>query len=146
MPFVWLISISDLFIVPPQGAKIQGPLQPFTVGRTYFISCKVWGSNPPAKIQWFRGPSVSNQLSRRPLSIFNITQLDGGNVTVSYVKYIPEPSHHHEFLMCLGSNDELMSGHSKTVQDNHQLEIFCKYYSEKSRHIVRLRSIISNND
>ena len=114
------------FLVPPQGAKIQGPLQPFTVGRTYFISCKVWGSNPPAKIQWFRGPSISNQLSRRPLSSFNVTQLDDGNVTVSWVKYIPEPLHHHEFLMCRGSNDELMSGSSQIVQDNHQLAIFCK--------------------
>ena len=60
------------------------------------------------------------------LRSFNVTQLDGGNVTVSWVKYIPEPSHHHEFLMCRGSNDELMSGQSKTVQDHHQLEIVCK--------------------
>lgn len=115
-----------VFSVPPQGAKIQGPLQPFTVGRTFFISCKVWGSNPPAKIQWFRGPSISNYLSQRPLSSFNVTQLDGGNVTISWVKYIPEPSHHHEFIMCRGSNDELMSSNTKTVQDTHQLEIFCK--------------------
>ena len=112
--------------VPPQGAKIQGPLQPFTVGRTYFISCKVWGSNPPAKIQWARGPSISNHRSQRPLSSFNVTELDGGNVTISWVKYIPEPSHHHEFIMCRGSNDELMSANTKTVQDTHQLEIFCK--------------------
>ena len=112
--------------VPPQGAKIQEPLHPFTVGRTYFISCKVWGSNPPAKVQWFRGASASNQRSLRPLSSFNVTQLDGGNVTVSVVKYTPEPSHHHEFLICRGSNDELMSGNPKMVQDYHQLEIFCK--------------------
>ena len=122
-----VIHSQSVITVPPQGAKIQGPLQPFTVGRTYFVSCKVWGSNPAAKIKWYRGPSTSNQLSRRPLNSFNITQLDAGNVTVSWVRYIPEPSHHHEFLMCHGSNDELMSGNSITVQDTHQLEIFCKY-------------------
>ena len=115
--------------VPPQGAKIQGLLQPFTVGRPYFIPCKVWGSNPPAKIQWFRGPSITNQRSLRPLSSFNDTQLDGGNVTISWIKYIPEPSHHHGVLVCRGSNDELgnwKGGNSITVQDYRKLEIFCK--------------------
>ena len=26
-----------------------------TAGRTYDISCVVWGSNPPARVEWYRG-------------------------------------------------------------------------------------------
>ena len=41
--------------VPPQGARIVTPEQPMTAGRTYAISCVVWGSNPPARVEWYRG-------------------------------------------------------------------------------------------
>ena len=26
-----------------------------TAGRTYALSCAVWGSNPPARVEWYRG-------------------------------------------------------------------------------------------
>ena len=44
-----------LAAVPPQGARIVTPEQPMTAGRTYTISCVVWGSNPPARVEWYRG-------------------------------------------------------------------------------------------
>ena len=43
------------FAVPPAGARIVTPEQPMTAGRTYAISCVVWGSNPPARVEWYRG-------------------------------------------------------------------------------------------
>ena len=43
--------------VAPEGAEILGPLQPLTADREYIIGCKVWGSNPPATIEWFIGPT-----------------------------------------------------------------------------------------
>ena len=116
---------SNLVItVPPQGVEIQGPLQPFTSSREYFIACKVWGSNPPARIEWFRGTSPNHGL--RPLKAHNQTVTEVGNVTISWLHYLPKPSHHHQTLICRGSNDELMSANSQTVEDYHRLEIFCE--------------------
>ena len=117
--------MSSYFSVPPQGAEIQGPLQPFTCSRGYFISCKVWGSNPAARIEWFRGTSPNHGL--RPLKAHNQTVTEGGNVTISWLHYLPKPSHHHQTLICRGSNDELMTANSHTVEDYHRLEIFCEY-------------------
>lgn len=107
--------------------EIQGPLQPFASNREYFISCKVWGSNPPARIEWFRGTSPNHGL--RPLKAHNQTVLENGNVTVSWIQYLPKPSHHHQTLICRGSNDELMTAASQTVEDYHRMEIFCKLSS-----------------
>ena len=44
-----------LLFHPPAGARIVTPEQPMTAGRTYAISCVVWGSNPPARVEWYRG-------------------------------------------------------------------------------------------
>ena len=123
--FSLLWSLIFSFSVPPQGAEIQGPLQPFTCSRGYFISCKVWGSNPAARIEWFRGTSPNHGL--RPLKAHNQTVTEGGNVTISWLHYLPKPSHHHQTLICRGSNDELMTANSHTVEDYHRLEIFCEY-------------------
>ena len=117
--------LSSYFSVPPQGAEILGPLQPFTCSRGYFISCSVWGSNPAARIEWFRGTSPNHGL--RPLKAHNQTVTEGGNVTISWLHYLPKPSHHHQTLICRGSNDELMTANSHTVEDYHRLEIFCEY-------------------
>ena len=117
----------SLFIstVPPQGAEIQGPLQPFTCSRDYYIVCKVWGSNPPARIEWFRGTSPNHGL--RPLKAHNQTVTQGGNVTISWLHYQPKAGHHHQTLICRGSNDDLMTATSQTVEDYHRMEIFCKF-------------------
>ena len=119
------LILNIIISVPPQGAEIQGPLQPFTCSRGYFISCKVWGSNPAARIEWFRGTSPNHGL--RPLKAHNQTVTEGGNVTISWLHYRPKPSHHHQTLICRGSNDELMTANSHTVEDYHRLEIFCEY-------------------
>jgi hypothetical protein len=113
-----------LFTVPPQGAKIQGPLQPFTSGIDYYISCKVWGSNPAARVEWFRGTSPTHGL--RPLKSLNQTVLENGNVTISFVQYNPKPAHHHNTLICRGSNDELLTANSRVVEDYHRMEIYCE--------------------
>lgn len=63
------VKMNFFIAVPPQGAKIQGPLQPFTSGSDYYIACKVWGSNPPARVEWFRGTSPTHGL--RPLKALN---------------------------------------------------------------------------
>lgn len=115
-------SLTLKMLFPPQGAEIQGPLQPFTSGREYVLSCKVWGSNPAAHIEWFRGTSPNHGL--RPLKALNQTVTDNGNVTISWLKYVPRPSHHHQTLICRGSNDELMTANSQTVEDYHRMEIF----------------------
>ena len=57
---------------------------------------------------------------------FNRTQLDGGNITVSWIKYTPLPSHHHQTLTCRGANEEMMTAASQIVEDYHRLEIFCE--------------------
>jgi hypothetical protein len=119
------------FSVPPQGVQIQRPLQPFTAGREYFVACKVWGSNPPARIEWFRGTSPNHGL--RPLKAHNQTVTEGGNVTISWLLYVPRPSHHHQTLICRGSNEELMTANSHTVEDYQRMEIFCKYFHFVSR-------------
>ncbi len=82
--------------VPPEGAKIVTPNSPLTAGREYAVACRVWGSNPPARVEWFRGPR--SQL--RPVPAFNQTVSPDGNVTVSWVRYVPEPGHHHQTLTC----------------------------------------------
>eukprot|EP00093_Oithona_nana_P001534 01534.XXX_1147_145_1 [CDS] Oithona nana genome sequencing. len=115
-------SVTLKMLFPPQGAEILGPLQPFTCSRGYFISCSVWGSNPAARIEWFRGTSPNHGL--RPLKAHNQTVTEGGNVTISWLHYLPKPSHHHQTLICRGSNDELMTANSHTVEDYHRLEIF----------------------
>ncbi|CAB4064682.1 unnamed protein product [Lepeophtheirus salmonis] len=91
---------------PPQGVKIQGPLQPYTSGRVYYISCVVWGSNPPANIKWYRGIKGLSDLV--PLSSYNQTVTHSGNVSLSWIKYLPLPSHQRDLLICRGSNQELM--------------------------------------
>nr|XP_040569184.1 nephrin-like [Lepeophtheirus salmonis] len=106
---------------PPQGVKIQGPLQPYTSGRVYYISCVVWGSNPPANIKWYRGIKGLSDLV--PLSSYNQTVTHSGNVSLSWIKYLPLPSHQRDLLICRGSNQELM-GHQQFVEDFHRLEIF----------------------
>ena len=118
-------QICPFFSVPPQGAEIQGPLQPFTCSRDYYIECKVWGSNPPARIEWFRGTSPNHGL--RPLKAHNQTVVQGGNVTISWLHYQPKATHHHQTLICRGSNDDLMTATSQTVEDYHRMEIFCKF-------------------
>ena len=123
LPTIYIIS-HICFPVPPQGAEIQGPLQPFTCSRDYYIQCKVWGSNPPAKIEWFRGTSPNHGL--RPLKAHNQTVTQGGNVTVSWLHYQPKAGHHHQTLICRGSNDDLMTATSRTVEDYHRMEIFCE--------------------
>ena len=120
---IWLKL--SFFSVPPQGAEIQGPLQPFTCSRDYYIECKVWGSNPPARIEWFRGTSPNHGL--RPLKAHNQTVVQGGNVTISWLHYQPKATHHHQTLICRGSNDDLMTATSQTVEDYHRMEIFCKF-------------------
>ena len=75
------------FSVPPQGAKISAPSHPLTSGRTYDISCSVWGSNPPARVEWYQG----TRQEMRPLHAFNQTVRDGGNLTVSWIRFAPEP-------------------------------------------------------
>ena len=52
---------------------------------------------------------------------------DGGNVTVSFIKFTPKPSNHHSSLICRGTNDEMTSASAKYVEDHHRMEIFCKY-------------------
>ena len=126
----WIPRIVQTFLlfistVPPQGAEIQGPLQPFTCSRDYYIVCKVWGSNPPARIEWFRGTSPNHGL--RPLKAHNQTVTQGGNVTISWLHYQPKAGHHHQTLICRGSNDDLMTATSQTVEDYHRMEIFCKF-------------------
>ena len=76
-------------------------------------------------IEWFRGTSPNHGL--RPLKAHNQTVTQAGNVTISWLHYLPKPSHHHQTLICRGSNDELMSANSQTVEDYHRLEIFCKF-------------------
>ena len=120
-----VILICPFVSVPPQGAEIQGPLQPFTCSRDYYIECKVWGSNPPARIEWFRGTSPNHGL--RPLKAHNQTVVQGGNVTISWLHYQPKATHHHQTLICRGSNDDLMTATSQTVEDYHRMEIFCKF-------------------
>ena len=121
----------NFFLVPPQGVEIQGPLQPFTSSREYFIACQVWGSNPPARVEWFRGTSPNHGL--RPLKAHNQTVTEHGNVTISWLLYQPKPSHHHQTLICRGSNDELMTANSQMVEDYHRLEIFCKQHCASCR-------------
>ncbi len=86
--------------VPPEGAKIVTPNSPLTAGREYAVSCRVWGSNPPARVEWFRGPR--SQL--RPVAAYNQSVSADGNVTVSWVRYAPEPGHHHQTLTCRYEN------------------------------------------
>ena len=50
----------------------------------------------------------------------------GGNVTVSWLHYQPKAGHHHQTLICRGSNDDLMTATSRTVEDYHRMEIFCE--------------------
>jgi hypothetical protein len=132
------------FIVPPQGAEIQGPLQPFASGQEYLISCKVWGSNPPARVEWFRAINLTNGLQPiKPINqvrkcwlsfLFYIyktisikTVTEDGNVTISFIGITPKANHHDNILICRGSNDELTrSANSKIVEDHHKMEIHCE--------------------
>ena len=85
-------------------------------------------------IEWFRGTSPNHGL--RPLKAHNQTVTQAGNVTISWLHYLPKPSHHHQTLICRGSNDELMSANSQTVEDYHRLEIFCEYFHESPNKIL----------
>ena len=84
--------------------------------------------------EWFRGTSPNHGL--RPLKAHNQTVTQAGNVTISWLHYLPKPSHHHQTLICRGSNDELMSANSQTVEDYHRLEIFCKFFCAFCRMVV----------
>ncbi|XP_059086678.1 roundabout homolog 1-like [Tigriopus californicus] len=113
-------SVQLKMLFPPQGAKIEMPNHPLTAGREYAIACQVWGSNPPARIEWHRGASQD----LRPLNAYNQTYLDGGNVTVSWIRLIPEPNFHLQTLTCRGSNEELLTATSQIVEDYKRLEVF----------------------
>ena len=115
------------FSVPPQGAKISAPSHPLTSGRTYDISCSVWGSNPPARVEWYQG----TRQEMRPLHAFNQTVRDGGNLTVSWIRFAPEPGHHKQTLTCRGANEELLTSATQIVEDYHRLEVFCKSRHQK---------------
>ena len=99
------------------------PSQPLTAGRQYDISCRVWGSNPPARIEWYRGTSQD----MRPISALNETYLEGGNVTLSFVRLMPTPKFHQQTLTCRGSNEVMMTPSTKVVEDYHRLQVFCEY-------------------
>ena len=117
------LFLTFLFAVPPQGAKIYAPFQPMTADRKYAISCEVWGSNPPARIEWYRG----RERQLHPLKTFNQTVTQGGNVTVSFLEYVPRAEHHHDQLTCRGTNEEILtSTKSQVVEDHHRLEVSCK--------------------
>ncbi len=111
----------SLVSVPPQGADISIPGQPLTSGRSYMIKCRVWGSNPPGRVEWFRG---FRGLPARPEASYNQSVSADGNVTTSYLRYSPAPEHHGQTLTCRGVNGEMMS--SQTVEDTVTLDIFCE--------------------
>lgn len=94
-----------------------------TSGRIYQISCTAWGSNPPARIEWYRG----FQQDLKPIKAFNSSVHSGGNVTISWIRYVPEPSHHHQTLTCRATNENLgLTTSIQTVEDYHRLEIYCE--------------------
>ena len=72
-----------LAAVPPQGARIVTPEQPMTAGRTYDISCVVWGSNPPARVEWYRGDRKDMKPIKVPTSRFLAHPLHDLNTNLS---------------------------------------------------------------
>lgn len=121
LPVESAVRIKMLF--PPQAAKIEAPAQPLTSGREYYIACKTWGSNPPARIEWYR---AGNDGDLRPLDAYNQTVIDGGNVTVGWLRFRPGPEDHLQTVSCRGSNDEMLSQGTQIVEDYLKLEVYCE--------------------
>lgn len=50
-----LCRLSRVVLVSPQSVKLLGADKPMSAGRTYEISCHVYGANPSPVIKWTRG-------------------------------------------------------------------------------------------
>ncbi len=114
-------------LFPPQGARISGPSQPLTAGREYVLSCRVWGSNPPARVEWFRAEAQSGDL--KTLDGYNQTVNDGGNVTVAWLRFRPTAEDHGQTISCRGSNEEMLMDGTEIVEDFLRLQVYCEYFS-----------------
>ncbi len=95
------------------------------------LACRVWGSNPPARIEWFSGDAVTPTAT--PLRVVNASHEDGGNVTVSHAVFVPAAGSTHQTITCRGTNDELLGGAPmggattpNAVEDHVRIEVFCK--------------------
>ena len=53
--YIYILLVTNLYVVPPLEIIINGPTEPISSGRRYVIMCQVTGSRPPPSITWKKG-------------------------------------------------------------------------------------------
>ncbi|KAK7071942.1 hypothetical protein SK128_017616, partial [Halocaridina rubra] len=92
-------SVSLNITLPPLEVDIYGVVGPVSAGSVVQPRCQTIGSNPPAKITWWRGHTHLTQVTH--------SVEDGGNITTATLTLITGREHDGVTLACTAVNPSL---------------------------------------